>query len=48
MNVIPRPPPVLLEGHRKVKTPWDFSKSVFKDYKPDNPKLLDKCFESDW
>eukprot|EP00347_Sterkiella_histriomuscorum_P005610 403355936 len=32
----------------KVKTPWDFFKSVFKDYKADNPLLLNNCFEHDW
>lgn len=40
MKVIPRPLAVVLEGRRKVKTPWDFFKSVFKDYKPDNDRLL--------
>ena len=48
MSVIPRPPPVILAGRLKVKTPWDFFKSVFKDYKPDNDKILDDCFEIDW
>jgi hypothetical protein len=23
-------------GREKLKTPWDFYKSVFKDYRPDN------------
>jgi hypothetical protein len=23
-------------------------KSVFKDYKPDNPQKLEECFEFDW
>jgi hypothetical protein len=32
----------------KIKTPWDFFKSVFKDYRPDNGVLLNKCFEFDW
>ena len=32
----------------KVKTPWDFFKSVFKDYKADNSVLLNNCFEHDW
>ena len=32
----------------RVKTPWDFSKSVFKDYIPDNDVILAKCFEYDW
>jgi hypothetical protein len=32
----------------KIKTPWDFFKSVFKDYKPDTGALLMKCFEFDY
>ena len=45
---MPRPPPVILKGRRKLKTPWDFFKSVFKQYRPDNQKMLDDCFEIDW
>jgi hypothetical protein len=48
MKVIPRPPPVELAGRKRVKTPWDFFKSVFKDYKPDNAKTLSNCFDADW
>jgi hypothetical protein len=33
---------------RKIKTPWDVKKSVFRDYIPDNEILLAKCFEFDW
>lgn len=32
----------------KVKTPWDFFKSVFKDYRADNAAMLSNCFEYDW
>ena len=31
-----------------VKTPWKFSTSVFRMYKPDSQRLLDECFEADW
>jgi len=48
MQCFPRPPPVSLEGRDAIKTPWDFNKSVFKDFKPDSAKLLDDCFEFDW
>jgi len=36
MSCIPRPTPKNLLGREKLKTPWDFYKSVFKDYRPDN------------
>ena len=45
---MPRPPPKRLTKLDRIKTPWDFFKSVFKDYKPDNEVLLDACFEFDW
>lgn len=48
MACIPRPPPKNLKGREKLKTPWDFFKSVFRDYKPDNEALLNDCFEFDW
>jgi hypothetical protein len=48
MTCIPRPARKGLNIKEKIKTPWDFFKSVFKDYKPDNPELLDACFEYDW
>lgn len=48
MTCIPRPIPKNLKGREKLKTPWDFFKSVFKDYKPDTHALLDECFEFDW
>jgi hypothetical protein len=37
MSCVPRPTPKNLLGREKLKTPWDFYKSVFKDYRPDNP-----------
>jgi len=48
MACVPRPLPKNLTGREKLKTPWDFSKSVFKDYKADNVNRLDECFEFDW
>ena len=48
MKVVPRPKPVILKGRIKLKTPWDFFKSVFKQYRVDGQKLLDDCFEFDW
>jgi hypothetical protein len=38
----------LLEIRKHLKTPWDFNKSVFKDYKPDTEKLLNDAFDNDW
>ena len=48
MKCIPRPPPKLLSAKTRLKTPWDFFKSVFRTYKPDDQKLLNGCFEFDW
>jgi hypothetical protein len=48
MSVFPRPPPRKIKGLTKLKTPWDYTRSVFKDYVPDNLSILDKCFEYDW
>jgi len=48
MNCVPRPGPKGLGNRSKVRTPWDFSLSVFASYKPDTVKLLDNCFETDW
>ena len=31
-----------------LRTPWIFNQSVFKHYRQDNTKILDKCFEFDW
>lgn len=48
MKCIPRPPPKLMAGKTRLKTPWDFFKSVFRTYIPDDKKLLNGCFEIDW
>ena len=44
----PRPDPNSLGNRKGLRTPWNFSLSVFRDYKSDNPKLLANCFERDW
>jgi len=36
LSVIPRAPPKKVKGLKRSKAEWDFSKSVFKDYVPDN------------
>lgn len=48
MECVPRPAPKQVLRKDRVKTPWDFFKSVFKDYKPDNAMVLNNCFEFDW
>ena len=48
MKVFPRPKPYILKGRIKLKTPWDFFKSIFKAYRVDNQALLDTCFDVDW
>ena len=48
LTVLPRPSPRQIKGLRREKTPWDFKKSVFRDYVPDNENILTKCFEYDW
>ena len=48
MRCVPRPPPKEYKAREKIKTPWDFFKSVFRDYKPDTQAILDECFEFDW
>ena len=45
---MPRPPPKAVKKKERLKTPWDFFNSVFKNYKPDNNKLIAQCFEYDW
>lgn len=48
MGCIPRPPPKFLGQRERLDTPWDFFKSVFRDYKADTTPILNKCFEFDW
>jgi len=48
LTILPRPPPKKIKLLKREKTPWDFKKSVFKDYVPDNEEILAKCFETDW
>jgi NLR family CARD domain-containing protein 3 len=48
LSCFPRPAPKKIKGLKREKTPWDFKKSVFRDYVPDNELILAKCFEYDW
>ena len=48
MMWIPRPPPKQLISRARLRTPWDFFKSVFRTYKPDDKDVLEACFEFDW
>ena len=48
MNCVPRPGPKGLGNRSKVRTPWNFSLSVFAQYKFDTNKVLNDCFEVDW
>ena len=43
----PRPAKSLVQRD-KLETPWDFFRSVFREYKPDNTTILMTCFEHDW
>lgn len=40
LTCYPRPPPKSLARQDRLKTPWDFFKSVFKDYKADTAAHL--------
>jgi hypothetical protein len=44
----PRPQPFEMASRQADKTPWAFHTSIFRDYKADTAKILDKCFEADW
>ena len=48
MNCQPRPGAKGLGKRSGVRTPWDFSLSVFAQYKIDTTNLLNNCFEKDW
>ena len=48
MMWIPRPPPKFMKAKKRLKTPWDFFKSVFRTYKPDDKQTLNSWFEFDW
>ena len=48
INILPRPEPKFIKGLERPKTPWDFKKSMFKDYKFDTKHILAECFEYDW
>ena len=48
MSCIPRPVPRIIIKREFIKTPWNFFNSIFKEYRADNPELLNECFEFDW
>lgn len=48
MEVLPRAPPKVLKGAKRVATPWDFLNSVFAKYKPDTERQLQECLYFDW
>ena len=48
MIAVPRPGEKFLGKRDLVRTPWDFSLSCFKTYKPDTAKLMAQCFDLDW
>lgn len=41
LDVQPRPKRKFIQGLQRPKTPWDYKKSVFKDYKIDTPEIID-------
>lgn len=44
----PRPAARDVGQRIKLRTPWSFRLSVFRDYRMDTAKLLANCFEVDW
>jgi hypothetical protein len=48
LTCLPRPEFTIDVEEVRLKTPWSVFNSVFRDYKPDNPTLIDECFEYDW
>ena len=48
MKCIPRPLPKVWPTKDRLRTPWDFFKSVFKNYEPDTEVLRTNCFNFDW
>jgi len=48
MQCHPRPSPKYLGDRQKLRTPWNWSLSVFKHFKYDDERMLANCFELDW
>lgn len=48
----PRVPRPLFRQHKEktrvIQQKWSRDISLFKDYLPDTPEILKKCFEKDW
>lgn len=48
-NCVPRPDKKFTaQAEDRPRTPWTFPISLFKDYKPETPLLVNDCFEFDW
>eukprot|EP00347_Sterkiella_histriomuscorum_P017331 403349792 len=48
-NCVPRPDKKFLTTKQeRPRTPWSFPISLFKEYKPETPSLVNECFEFDW
>ena len=48
-NCVPRPDKKFLTiKEDRPRTPWTFPVSLFKEYKPEVPALVNDCFEFDW
>ena len=50
LNCLPRPKIYIPKRKRvpKAKPQWKIDRSVFKTYKNENVKLIERCFEFDW
>ncbi|CAI2364873.1 unnamed protein product [Moneuplotes crassus] len=48
LDCFPRPVRPGWPDDEKEEPKWDFEKSVFFGYKPDNDEILAKCFDYDW
>lgn len=48
-NCVPRPDKKFTTTKQeRPRTPWTFPISLFKEYKPEVPALVNDCFEFDW
>ena len=47
LELTPKAKPRLITFKKEVQPPWDFSKSVFRDYIGDYNTLLNECFNED-
>lgn len=47
LELAPKAKPRINDFHKEVLLPWDFSKSVFRDYISDSASLINECFNED-